>query len=348
MKIMIVTDAWTPQLNGVVRTYEGLRPALERLGHTVRIAGPADFPWRMPLPGYREIELALFPYRRLAAMIDEFAPDTIHVGTEAALGLAARRYCLARKIPFTTCYHTHFPDYAAKRVPSFLAQTVRTAGTNYLRRFHKPSAALMTAAASLERELKEKGFSAPLHRVTRGVDFGLFTPDGPRIFENLPRPVALYVGRIAVEKNLEDFLRMDWRGSKVVVGDGPALDALRGKYPDAHFAGRREGADLAAHYRSADLFVFPSRTDTFGMVLAEALACGLPLAGYDVTGPRDIVTAPFLGAVHESDLAAAAAAALAAGGTAQERRDHAMIHYSWNAAARQFMEGVGLAGPVRD
>jgi glycosyltransferase involved in cell wall biosynthesis len=343
MRILIVSDAWKPQLNGVVRTYEYLAAELAALGHEVKIVGPHDFPLRMPLPGYREIELALLPYRRLARMIDAFAPDTIHIGTEATLGKAARAYCLRRGRVFTTAYHTHFPDYAAKRAAKFLpflARPVHALFTASLRNFHNCSGAVMVATESLAAQLRASGFTAPFYPLTRGVDAALFTPE-PReaaLYAALAKPVALYVGRVAIEKNIGDFLAMAWPGGKAVVGDGPALEELRGKYPQALFAGRRTGEDLARHYRNADIFVFPSRTDTFGMVLVEAMACGLPIAGYDVTGPKDIVTAPFLGATDADDLARAAQKALevAAEGR-QARHDYARAHYSWRLAAEQFV-----------
>lgn len=348
MKILIVSDAWKPQLNGVVRTYEHLCEHLEQQGHSVRVIGPADFPRRTPLPGYREIELVLAPYRRLKRLIEDWQPDSIHIATEGTLGRAALRYCRAAGRPFTTCYHTQFPDYAAKRVARyapFLADPVRALCLASLRRFHNSANGVLLATQSLEDELRQNGFTVPAHRFTRGVPVDIFRPGAASLFHDLPRPVALYVGRVAVEKNLEDFLAMDWPGGKVVVGDGPDMIALQRRYPHALFAGRQQGPALAAHYQSADLFVFPSRTDTFGIVLIEALACGLPIAGYNVTGPKDIVTADFLGALHDHDLAAAAQAALTLGSPEhrQKRYDHILENYTWEIASRQYIEAIMIA-----
>ncbi len=341
MKILIVTDAWHPQINGVVRTYEHLIAELEKSGHTIRVIGPADFPYTVPLPGYREIRLAVAPYRRLAAMIDAFAPGTIHIATEGPLGWAARRYCLNNNLAFTTCYHSHFPDYLAQRAASFLPPSynaVHTATKNYVRNFHAPSRALMVATQSLEDELKNWDFQTPMVRLTRGVDLSLFSPGEKTLFHDLPGPIALYVGRIAIEKNIEDFLVMEWSGSKVVVGKGPLRAALEKKYPHVHFVGPKQNTDLAAHYRSADVFVFPSRTDTFGLVQIEALACGLPVAAYNVRGPKDIITEGFLGAL-DSDISRATQKALKSSEKAQ-RSAYIRQYYNWETAAGQFLKAM--------
>lgn len=339
MKILIISDAWYPQVNGVVRTYEYLNEELTKMGHTIDIVGPCDFNIRMPMPGYPEIKLALTPYFRLSQKIRSFGPRRIHIATEGPLGWNTRKYCLRNNIPFTTSYHTQFPDYVAKRVNKFLpflTEKVRRGAQNMIRKFHQPSAALLVATQSLEDELKEKGFTAPMHRLTRGVDTEVFKPGAQNLFQDLPRPVALYVGRVAIEKNIEEFLEMDWDGSKIIVGHGPSMDELQKKYPDAHFVGKKTGSDLADHYRSSDVFVFPSYTDTFGMVLVEAMACGLPLAAHDVVGPRDIITRPELGAL-DTDLGRAAKAALQQG-TAEERHTHVKAEYTWEKAAQQFIE----------
>lgn len=341
MKILIVTDAWHPQINGVVRTYEHLIAEMGKSGHTTHVIGPADFPYLLPLPGYREIKLAVAPYRRLAEMVETFAPDTIHIATEGPLGWAARRYCLNNDLAFTTCYHSHFPDYLAQRAANLLPisyNAVHTATKNYIRNFHAPSRALMVATQSLEDELKSWSFQTPMVRLTRGVDLSQFSPGEKTLFHDLPGPVALYVGRIAIEKSIEDFLAMEWHGSKVVVGKGPLRAALEKKYPQVHFVGPKQNTDLAAHYRSADVFVFPSRTDTFGMVQIEALACGLPVAGYNVRGPKDIITENFLGAL-DNDLSCAAQKALKSGEKAQ-RHAHVRQHYSWENAAGQFLNAM--------
>lgn len=338
-RILIVSDAWKPQLNGVVRTYEHLEKELTAAGHTVGIVGPHDFPVRFPLPFYPEIELALLAARPLARRVAAFAPDHIHIATEGPLGAAARKLCLRAGVGFTTSYHTHFPDYVAGRIGRYLPALqalVRSRIYAHLRAFHAPARAVLVATPSLERELIAQGFTAPMKRMTRGVDLSVFHPGEKSLFRDLKRPVALNVGRVASEKNLGAFLSMDWPGSKVVVGDGPALPALRRAFPETFFAGRKTGAALADHYRSADVFVFPSRTDTFGMVLIEALACGLPVAAHDVTGPRDIVTQGFLGRLGE-DLGACARQALEEGG-AQARFEHVRETYQWSVAARQFLE----------
>lgn len=342
MKILIVTDAWYPQLNGVVRTYEYLREELVKLGHDIKIIGPSDFPLTLAMPGYAEIRLALLPYRRLKKMIEAYKPNHIHVATEGPLGWAARKYCVRHKVPFTTSYHTQFPEYTAKRIGHylpFLHKTIYKGGIVYVRTFHEPAGAVMVATQTLEDELKSWNFKNPMKRVSRGADLSLFSPGQKTLFHDLKKPVALYVGRIAIEKNLEEFLAMDWPGSKVLVGEGPSMPYLSQKYPDAIFLGRRTGKELADCYRSADLFAFPSRTDTFGIVLVEALACGLPIAGYNVAGPRDIITESFLGSIDDIDLAAAAARALKETDSAR-RAAHARQHYTWENAAQQFMVAI--------
>ena len=338
MKLLIISDAWHPQVNGVVRTYEHLGGKLQEMGHEVRVIGPADFPFAVAMPGYPEIKLAVFPYRALRKMIEEFAPDWLHIATEGPLGWAARKYCLKHDRDFTTSYHTHFPDYVAKRLARFLPFLYgffHEMAKRHVRRFHAPARAMMIATQSLEDELKAWGFKPKMKRLTRGADLSLFTTGEKTLFHDLPRPVAIYVGRVAIEKNLEDFLGMEWEGSKVVVGEGPSMAELTHKYPDAIFTGKKLGTELAAHYRSADVFVFPSRTDTFGMVLIEALACGIPVAGYNVTGPRDIITEDFLGAIHDADLSWAAKKALKHG-NAEKRAAYVREHYTWEAAAAQF------------
>jgi len=339
LKILIVSDAWHPQVNGVVRTYEYLQAELTAMGYEVKIIGPADFPTSMPMPGYDEIRLTLFPYNHLRGIIANYEPDLLHIATEGPLGLAARRYAINYGVEFTSCYHTHFPDYAAKRVAKhlpFLYNFVRQRGIAFVRRFHKESSCLFVATQSLETTLRDWGFTCPMKRLTRGIDYSTFFPGEKNLFEGLSRPIALYVGRVAIEKNLEAFLGMNWQGSKVVVGNGPDLETLQQKFPKAIFVGGKNGQDLADHYRSADLFVFPSKTDTFGMVLIEAMACGLPIAAYPVTGPVDIVTEPFLGALSD-DLSQAAIKAFQSGNAAQ-RADYAKAHYSWRKAANQFLE----------
>lgn len=302
MRILIVTDAWLPQVNGVVRTYQTLARELAAIGHETRFVTPQDFR-TLPCPTYPEIRLALLPARRLARLIEAAQPAAVHIATEGPLGLAARRYCLRRGLPFTSSFHTKFPEYlhARTRVP------VRW-GYAAMRWFHGPSQALMVATQGVEDELAAWGLGR-LRRWTRGVDTELFRPRD-KGFLDLPRPVWLYVGRVAVEKNIEAFLGLDLPGTKLVVGDGPQRADLARRFPATVFAGAKAGEDLAAHYAAADVFVFPSRTDTFGLVLLEALASGLPVAAYPVAGPRDVIGDAPVGALDE-DLGAAARRALA-------------------------------------
>jgi len=328
MRILIVTDAWAPQINGVVRTLMRTRQELEGLGHAVRIVSPDLFA-NLPCPTYPEIRLAVLPGRRLPEMIDSFQPCAIHIATEGPLGQAARRYCLKRRLPFTTAYHTRFPEYIRARTKIPVSATYRL-----MRRFHRPSAGVMVATPSMEQELMSRGFRN-IKRWSRGVDTDLFRPRDKNLLD-LPRPIHLYVGRIAVEKNVEDFLRLDLPGSKLLVGDGPLLQDLRRQYPDARFVGAKVGEELAAHYAAADLFVFPSRTDTFGLVLLEALASGLPVAAYPVPGPLDIVDGTGIGVLDE-DLATAVRRALA---IPPERCRAIALGYSWRASAEQFLHNL--------
>lgn len=342
MKLIIITDAWHPQVNGVVRTYQYLSEEIRKLGHEVKVVGPHDFKRRIPMPGYAEIELAVFPYRSLKKIIDAYDPDCIHISTEGPLGWAARKYCLKHGKKFTTSFHTQFPDYVAKRVATMVPPLYNFAhkmAVKYVRRFHDPSSCMMVATPSLEQRLRSWGFENKMQRVSRGVKLDQFYAGEKTLFQDLKAPIALYVGRIAIEKNLEDFLAMNWDGTKVLVGDGPSKSYLENKYPDAVFAGTKQDEELAAHYRSADLFVFPSKTDTFGMVLVEAMACGLPIAAYDVTGPKDIVTEDFLGALTKDDLAAAARQALASG-TSEMRARYAREYYTWGRAGKQYEHGL--------
>ncbi len=339
MKILIITDAWKPQINGVVRTYEYLQAELQEMGHTAEIIGPAHFPLTFPMPGYSEIHLALFAFGRVGQMISKFKPDHLHIATEGPLGWSARRYALRHNLEFTSCYHTQFPDYVAKRmrrIIPFLEKWSHGVSLRSVKKFHAPSKTVFVATQSLEDQLYGWGFKAPLVRMTRGVDTSIFKPGPKNLFQDLPRPIALYVGRVAIEKNLPEFLAMPWNGTKVIVGTGPDFDDLRRAYPQAHFTGPKTGKDLADHYRSADVFVFSSKTDTFGMVLIEALACGLPVAAHNVTGPGDIITQPFLGVLDEN-LSAGSAKALALTGTPQERFDYVHKNYSWRTAAHQFL-----------
>ena len=328
--ILIVTDAWRPQVNGVVRTLETVAGALLRMGHDVRVIGPDAFR-TIPCPTYPEIRLAVLPGRRLARMIEAAQPCAIHIATEGPLGLAARNYCLRRKLPFTTAYHTRFPEYVAARFRVPTAITYRL-----MRSFHRPASGTMVATRSIASELEGRGFTN-IRAWSRGVDVELFRPDrlAHDPYEGLPRPIWVNVGRVAVEKNIEAFLALDLPGTKVVVGDGPVRERLMRAYPDARFVGARHGEDLAAHFRAADVFVFPSRTDTFGLVLLEALASGVPVAAFPVPGPLDVL-APEVG-VMDDDLGKAARAALALSPDAC--RAHA-LRFSWDACALQFVENL--------
>ncbi len=333
-RIAIVTDAWTPQMNGVVRTLSATVTRLEERGHEVLVIAPDQFR-SLPCPTYPEIRLALAAPSMIARRLSAFAPDAIHIATEGPLGLIARRICLANRWPFTTAYHTQFPAYIAKRT-----RLPESLFWRYIRWFHRPSARVMVATPSIRHELSAHGLTL-LHHWSRGVDLELFTPTAPPPpeYASLTRPIQLYVGRVAVEKNVAAFLDTRRPGSKVVVGDGPALAALSARHPEVLFLGRREGRALAGCYAGADVFVFPSRTDTFGLVMIEALACGTPVAAYPVAGPIDIVTER-CGALSD-DLARAIDAALfceAADCIAAGRR------FSWDAATDQFEAGlVGVA-----
>ena len=325
MKIAIVTDAWRPQTNGVVKTLSTTSDGLRALGHDVRVIEPNQFK-TFPCPTYPEIRLSWLPYGRLAELLEEFGPDAIHIATEGPLGAAARKWCLRRRFPFTTSYHTQFPEYVRARVPIPLSVSYA-----HLRRFHGAAARTMVATPAMQRLLESRGFRN-IVRWTRGVDVSLFKPRDKR-FLDFPRPIAMYVGRVAVEKNIEAFLKLDLPGTKVIVGDGPARAELEVNYRNAKFVGYKFGAELAAHVAAADVFVFPSRTDTFGLVLLEAMACGVPVAAYPVTGPIDVVTQGVTGELNE-DLRAAALAALKL--DPQQCRAYALAN-TWETATRQFL-----------
>ncbi len=326
-RILIVTDAWRPGINGVVRTLESLETELRALGHEPLVIGTDRFR-TLAMPSYPEVRLALRPAARLCAMIEEFEPDAIHLATEGPLGLAARQHCLARGRAFTTAFHTRFPEYlTSRRLPVPLAWSY-----GILRWFHAPSSAVMVATARLAGDLGARGFRR-LRLWTRGVDAELFRPRD-KSFLDAPRPIALSVGRVAVEKNLEPFLRLEMPGTKYVVGDGPQLAALRRRYPEVRFVGYKQGEELARYYAAADVFVFPSRTDTFGLVLLESLAAGVPVAAYPAPGPLDVIGASGVGCLDE-DLGRAVRGALRIPGEAC--RAYA-LGFSWRASAEQFAE----------
>ena len=334
MRILIVSDAWHPQVNGVVRTLSMVADELILLGHQVEVIGPDRFR-TVAMPSYASIRLALAPGRRLAPMIEAFRPDALHVATEGPLGLAARRWAVRRHLAFTTSFHTRFPEYLH-------ARTRAPTGMTYacLRWFHNAGSATMVATGSLQRELAQRGFEN-VRPWTRGVDLARFQPSSPAATP-APHPVFLYVGRLAVEKNVGHFLSLDLPGTKVVVGDGPQRDALARAYPAARFLGELHGEALAQAYAAADVFVFPALTDTFGLVLLESLASGTPIAAHPVTGPADILegAAPGVGAL-DRDLRTAALRALS--GDRAACRRHAE-RFSWRACAEAFLANLVVVG----
>ncbi len=333
--IAIVTDAWHPQTNGVVRTLSTTCAVLRGWGHEVTVISPEGYA-SVPAPTYPEIRLALTAPGTVGRRLARIAPDAVHIATEGPLGLAARAFCLKRAIPFTTAYHTQFPDYLARRtgLPARVFWP-------YIRWFHGPAQRIMVATGTIRAALREQGLARLTHW-SRGVDLACFSPAAPPPpeYAGLEGPILLYVGRVAVEKNIEAFLACPYPGTKVVVGDGPARAALEARFPEALFLGKQTGAALAGCYAGADVFVFPSRTDTFGLVMIEALACGTPVAAFPVPGPLDIVTGA-VGALSE-DLARAIDAARYC--DRAECAAHA-AGYSWDEATRQFLAGLAALEP---
>ena len=335
MRILIATDAWHPQVNGVVRTLTSLARSAAVLGTNVDFLTPDGFP-SLPVPTYPGLRFALPNQREIARRIEEVAPDAIHIATEGPIGWAVRAYCRRRNLAFTTSYTTRFPEYIAVRagVPTALSYAV-------LRRFHAAGAMTMVATESLRRELSASGFRK-IGAWTRGVDTDLFNPDHPAEL-NLPRPVFITMGRVAVEKNLEAFLSLDLPGSKVVIGEGPQRAELEQRFPEVHFLGEKTGRDLSSHLAVADVFVFPSLTDTFGVVQLEALACGTPVAAFPVVGPKDVIADHPVGALDQ-DLRKACLRALEVSRTAC--RNYALT-FSWENSARQFIGNVSVLKPNR-
>lgn len=326
-KVLIVTDAWHPQTNGVVRCLETLGTQLIALGHMVRYLTPQGF-WTVPLPTYPEIALSLVGVATIAAIIEQEAPDHIHIATEGPLGLVARYASLDAGLRFTTSYHTRYPEYVAARIPVPAEWTY-----GFLRWFHSAADATLVPTRSMLDELAGRDFSN-LREWTRGVDPDQFSPGPKTRFAALPGPHLLYVGRVAVEKNIEAFLALRTAGSKIVVGDGPARADLEARYPEAVFMGRRSGEELSELYRSADVFVFPSKTDTFGNVMIEALSSGLPVAAYPVTGPIDVLTDPACGALDDNlQLAVERALML----SREAARAHAS-RFTWARCAELFVD----------
>ncbi len=328
MRIALISDAWLPQINGVVTTLTKTCQILAGLGHAVESITPDRFrTW--PCPSYPEIRLALGSGAKVTELLDEFRPEAIHVATEGPLGVAARSYCVKRGLPFTTSFHTRFPEYVNMRFAVPLNWSY-----GYLRWFHGAGRRVMVATPSLMDELRGKGFDHPT-LWSRGVDADLFHPDS-RMAVGDQRPIFLYAGRVAIEKGIEDFLKLDLPGTKYVVGDGPQRADLERKFPGTRFVGYKTGAELAGYIAAADVFVFPSRTDTFGLVILEALACGVPVAAYPVQGPRDVLTDTRAGCLNEN-LRQAALDALAL--NSEDCRRFA-LQYSWHNCARQFLANL--------
>jgi len=335
MKILVATDAWHPQVNGVVRTLTSLARSASALDADISFLTPNGFP-SMALPTYPGLRIALPNRREIARRIEEAAPDAIHIATEGPIGWAVRAYCLRRKLAFTTSYTTRFPEYVEVRTRIPLS-----VGYAVMRHFHAASSMIMVATDSLRQELGARGFRK-LGFWTRGVDTELFNPHSPAVLD-LPRPIFMTMGRVAVEKNIEAFLSLDLPGSKVVVGDGPQKAQLAQKFPDAIFLGEKKGADLTAHLAAADVFVFPSLTDTFGVVQLEALACGTPVAAFPVTGPKDVIADHPVGAI-DNDLRAACLRALT---MSRETCRAFALDRSWEKCAQQFIGHLATFQPNR-
>lgn len=326
MKVMIVTDAWKPQVNGVVRTLQSTARELQAMSHAVDFLTPLEFS-TLPCPTYPDIRLSLFPGRKVVRRLSEFDPDALHIATEGPLGMAARRFAVRRGLPFTTAYHTRFPEYVRARSGLPLTWTYA-----FLRWFHGPSEAVMAPTNVVKRDLEAHGFRNVV-TWSRGVDLEIFKPQRSGRLKSEP-PIFLYVGRVAVEKNIEAFLELDLPGSKWVAGVGPAMQGIQARYANVNYLGVLDQHELAQVYASADVFVFPSKTDTFGLVLLEAMACGLPVAAYPVTGPLDVIGDSKTAGVMHEDLRTACLEAL------KLRRDDAVAHarrFSWQAATEQFL-----------
>src|SRR5580692_5931518 len=333
MRVLIATDAWRPQVNGVVRTLTSLARAASALDAEIEFLTPEGFP-SLGVPTYPGLRVALTNRREIANRIEAAAPDAIHIATEGPIGWAARGYCRRHKLAFTTSYTTRFPEYVAVRtgIPASVGYAV-------LRHFHSAASMTMVATDSLRHELGQRGFKK-LGFWTRGVDTDLFRPDDPAEFD-LPRPIFMTVGRVAVEKNLEAFLALDLPGSKVVIGDGPQRTELERRYPKVKFLGEKTGRELSAHFAAADVFVFPSLTDTFGVVQLEALACGTPVAAFPVTGPLDVIADHPVGAL-DTDLRGACIRAL---GMSRETCRQFALERSWENSARQFIGNLSSLQP---
>lgn len=329
MRILLATDAWEPQVNGVVTTLKRTIEECEKLGHEFRIIQYNQFK-TVSWPDYPEVKLALGCFEEVREMILDYEPEAVHIATEGPVGLAARRVCQEWKLPFTTSYHTKFPEYVSARLPVPLSW-----GYAFMRWFHKPSGRVMVATITLQRDLEARGFRN-ISPWTRGVDTQMFRPGLEPIFDGLARPVMTYVGRVAVEKNIEAFLKLDVPGTKVIVGGGPAVEELKVKYPEVVFTGPRFGDELARSYADSDVFVFPSLTDTFGLVIIEAMATGTPVAAFPAHGPIDLIPGSGAGVIDE-DLSVAIREALKL-----DRRDVRAYaeKFSWRACAEEFIRNL--------
>jgi glycosyltransferase involved in cell wall biosynthesis len=328
--VLIVTDAWHPQVNGVVRSIERVAEEMQRRGIEVKFITPNEFK-TVPMPGYNEIALSITLPRSVIKKIEAASCEAIHIATEGPLGLIARNWCVRHKVPFSSAYHTQFPEYVRARmpVPPRLPYAI-------LRWFHRPAKACLVGTPFLKQLLEQRGFSN-VELWPKGVDTALFNPDKRDVL-GYPLPVFLYVGRVAVEKNIEAFLKLDLPGSKLIIGDGPSLDELKAAYPEATFLGRKVGIELARYYASADVFVFPSRTDTFGLVLLEALASGTPVAAYPVTGPIDVIGSAPVGVLND-DLQKAALGAL---GISREQCRSYALNFTWAKSTDAFLAHLPL------
>ena len=337
MRILIVTDAWSPQVNGVVRTLNAVIAELKAKGHDVRTINPEGRPsWPMPL--YREITLTSTSVAEMREEIATIAPDVIHIATEGPLGWTARRMCLREGLRFTTGFHTRFAEYAAARIP---LPGVLSLGWQVLRHFHRPSEAVMVPTRSIGLELDRRHFRN-VKVWTRGVDRRQFRPY-PRDHLNLPRPIVLYAGRLAVEKGIDDFIALKVTGSKVLVGDGPERERLQKLAPEAHFLGFRHGEDYARTLAAADVMVFPSRTDTFGLVMLESMACGTPVAAYNAPSPLDVVEDGVTGAIDDTlEEAVTRASALDRDGVCD-----GSMKFSWRTCADMFESWLVPCGPLQ-
>jgi len=336
MRILLATDAWEPQVNGVVRTLTRIVAELREMGDEVEVISPDQFP-TFPLPTYPEIKLAVGAFEKVQDRFKSFEPEAIHIATEGPLGLTARRICLEWKLPFTTSYHTRFPEYVSARLPVPLA-----AGYAYMKWFHRPSGRLMVATPTLRDELTRHGFRN-LSQWSRGVDTEQFHPrcrEGADPYAGMKRPIFLNVGRVAVEKNIEAFVQLDLPGAKVVVGDGPQREELMARYPDVVFAGPKFGEELARYFAFADVFVFPSLTDTFGLVLLEAMATGTPVAAFPAPGPIDLIPGSGAGALAPDQVHGLREACLACLELDRKAVRAFAEQFSWRACAEEFRRNL--------